>query len=144
MTLRAMIGHPSLYQINTRVAVTRLSRVLGREATLDDIPDCLLDRLAERRMDWVWLLGVWQTGLAGRNVALTEPALREEYRRALPDVRDSDIRGSCFAVTVPAQALTSRLHWPTLLLAVAFGGALFAFTRWFWGFGLRHYSGASA
>jgi ABC-2 type transport system permease protein len=49
-----------------------------------------------------------------------------------------------FAVTVPAQALTSRLHWPTLALAVAFGCALFAFTRWFWRFGLRHYSGASA
>ena len=49
-----------------------------------------------------------------------------------------------FAVTVPAQALTSRLHWPTLALAVGFGCALFAFTRWFWRFGLRHYSGASA
>lgn len=49
-----------------------------------------------------------------------------------------------FAVTVPAEALTSRLHWPTLLLAIGFGGALFAFTRWFWRFGLRHYSGASA
>ena len=49
-----------------------------------------------------------------------------------------------FAVTVPAEAVTSRLHWPTLVLAVAFGGALFGFTRWFWRFGLRHYSGASA
>jgi len=49
-----------------------------------------------------------------------------------------------FAVTVPAQALTSRLQWPTLVLSVAFGTALFAFTRWFWRFGLRHYSGASA
>jgi ABC-2 type transport system permease protein len=49
-----------------------------------------------------------------------------------------------FAVTVPAEALTSRLHWPTLLLAAAFGCALFGFTRWFWRFGLRHYSGASA
>jgi ABC-2 type transport system permease protein len=49
-----------------------------------------------------------------------------------------------FAVTVPAEALTSRLDWPTLLLSVAFAGALFAFTRWFWRFGLRHYSGASA
>jgi ABC-2 type transport system permease protein len=49
-----------------------------------------------------------------------------------------------FAVTVPAEALTSRLHWPTLLLAFGFGCALFAFTRWFWHFGLRHYSGASA
>jgi ABC-2 type transport system permease protein len=49
-----------------------------------------------------------------------------------------------FAVTVPAEALTSRLHWPTLVLAVAFCCALFGFTRWFWRYGLRHYSGASA
>ena len=48
------------------------------------------------------------------------------------------------AVTVPAQALTSRLHWPTLLLSLCFAGVLFAFTRWFWHFGLRNYSGASA
>src|SRR5713101_3830479 len=49
-----------------------------------------------------------------------------------------------FAVTVPAQALTSRLHWPTLGLSVGFGVVLFGFTRWFWRFGLRNYSGASA
>jgi ABC-2 type transport system permease protein len=49
-----------------------------------------------------------------------------------------------FAVTVPAEAVTSRLAWPTLLLAVGFALALFAFTRWFWRFGLRRYSGASA
>jgi len=49
-----------------------------------------------------------------------------------------------FAVTVPAEALTSRLHWPTLVLSVGFGIVLFAFTRWFWRFGLRNYSGASA
>jgi ABC-2 type transport system permease protein len=49
-----------------------------------------------------------------------------------------------FAVTVPAEALTSRLHWGTLAVAVGFAAVLFAFTRWFWRFGLRHYSGASA
>ena len=49
-----------------------------------------------------------------------------------------------FAVTVPAEALTSRLDWQTLLLAVAFAVTLFSFTRWFWRFGLRRYSGASA
>lgn len=49
-----------------------------------------------------------------------------------------------FAVTVPAEALTSRLDWQTLALAVGFGVALFSFTRWFWRFGLRRYSGASA
>ena len=49
-----------------------------------------------------------------------------------------------FAVTVPAEAVTSRLSWETMLLAVVFATALFAFTRWFWRFGLRRYSGASA
>jgi ABC-2 type transport system permease protein len=49
-----------------------------------------------------------------------------------------------FAVTVPAEAVTSRLEWQTLALATVFAVALFAFTRWFWRFGLRHYSGASA
>jgi ABC-2 type transport system permease protein len=49
-----------------------------------------------------------------------------------------------FAVTVPAEALTSRLDWQTLLLAAVFAVVLFAGTRWFWRFGLRRYSGASA
>ncbi len=49
-----------------------------------------------------------------------------------------------FAVTVPAEALTSRLDWQTLVLAAGFSVILFAFTRWFWSFGLRRYSGASA
>jgi ABC-type uncharacterized transport system permease subunit len=30
------------------------------------------------------------------------------------------------------------------MLALGFAAALFAFTRWWWRFGLRHYSGASA
>jgi ABC-2 type transport system permease protein len=49
-----------------------------------------------------------------------------------------------FAVTVPAEAVTSRLEWETLALAAGFGAALFAATRWFWRFGLRNYTGASA
>ena len=49
-----------------------------------------------------------------------------------------------FAVTVPAEALTSRLTLDTLALAAAFTIGLFVLTRWFWRFGLRNYSGASA
>lgn len=49
-----------------------------------------------------------------------------------------------FAVTVPAEAVTSRLDWQTLAFAVVFAAALFAATRRFWRFGLRRYSGASA
>jgi len=49
-----------------------------------------------------------------------------------------------FAVTVPAEAVTSRLEWQTLALAAGFAVFLFAVTRWFWRFGLRNYTGASA
>jgi len=49
-----------------------------------------------------------------------------------------------FAVTVPAQAVTSRLEWQTLALAAGLTVLFFGVTRWFWRFGLRSYSGASA
>jgi ABC-2 type transport system permease protein len=49
-----------------------------------------------------------------------------------------------FAVTVPAQALTHRLHWTTAVVALVFAAAIVVFARWFWRFGLRRYSGASA
>ena len=39
--------YPLLYQVNTRVWLTELSRTLGRRAVLDDIPDSELDRLAQ-------------------------------------------------------------------------------------------------
>jgi hypothetical protein len=45
--------YPSLYQINTRVWLTGLSRELGRKTMLDDIPEFELDRLAEMGFDWV-------------------------------------------------------------------------------------------
>ena len=100
-----MSDFPSLYQINTRVWLTELSRKLGRAATLDDIPDAELDRLAERGFDWVWFLSVWQTGPAGQRVSRANPEWRKEFQETLPDLREEDIAGSGFAITsyaVPA------------------------------------------
>ena len=91
--------YPSLYQINTRVWLTELSRQLGRPATLDDIPDAELDRLADLGFDWVWFLSVWQTGQAGQRVSRTNPEWRKEFQETLPDLREDDIPGSGFAIT---------------------------------------------
>jgi glycosidase len=91
--------YPSLYQINTRVWLTALSRTLGRPATLDDIPDAELDRVAELGFDWVWLLSVWQTGPAARQVSRTHAEWRREFAETLPDLTDDDIGGSGFAIT---------------------------------------------
>jgi hypothetical protein len=91
--------YPSLYQINTRVWLTELSGKLGRRATLDDIPDAELDRLAEMGFDWIWFLSVWQTGLAGQRVSRSNAGWREEFQETLPDLREEDIAGSGFAIT---------------------------------------------
>lgn len=90
--------YPSLFQVNTRVRLSELSAALGRPATLDDISDADLDRLAADGFDLVWFLGVWQTGEAARRVSASNEGWRAEYRRVLPDFRESDVCGSCFAI----------------------------------------------
>jgi glycosidase len=95
----ASVRYPSLYQINTRVWLTELSHTLGRPATLDDIPDAELDRLARMGFDWVWFLSVWQTGPAGQRVSRSNHEWRKEFEETLPDLRAEDIAGSGFAIT---------------------------------------------
>jgi Alpha amylase, catalytic domain len=94
-----MPRYPLLYQINTRVWLTELSRTLGRRATLDDVSDAELDRLAQEGFDWVWLLSVWQTGPAGQRVSRANHEWRREFQATLPDLREEDIAGSGFAIT---------------------------------------------
>jgi glycosidase len=91
--------YPSLFQVNTRALLTSLSGRLGRKATLDDIPDDQIDRLAARGFDWVWLLSVWSTGEASRRVSRQDPGLRAEFNATLPDLSEADIAGSGFAIT---------------------------------------------
>jgi glycosidase len=90
--------YPALYQINTRVWLTELSRALGRRATLDDVPDAELDRLAAMGFDWVWFLSVWQTGPAAQAISRANPEWRHEFAETLPDLKDEDIAGSGFAI----------------------------------------------
>ncbi|SDD53489.1 alpha-amylase family glycosyl hydrolase [Auraticoccus monumenti] len=90
--------NPLLYQVNTRVLLHELGLDLGRAVTLDDVPDAFLDDIATRGFDWVWMLGVWQTGPAGRAVSATEPGWLAGYREVLPDFTPEDVVGSPFAV----------------------------------------------
>ena len=91
-------SHLSLYQISTRQYLSDLSPTLGRDAGLADVPDPLLDQLAGLGFEWVWLLGVWQTGESGRRVAREHAELLEELAAALPGVTPADIVSSPFAV----------------------------------------------
>jgi hypothetical protein len=91
--------YPSLYQVNTRVWMTELSNHLGRQATLDDIPDSELDKYTNAGFDWIWFLSVWQTGMEGQRISRENPGWRKEFQETLPDLREEDIAGSGFAIT---------------------------------------------
>ena len=90
--------YPALYQINTRIWLQELGESLGRSATLEHVQDASLDAIVADGFDWVWLLGVWQTGEAGRDVSLHRPEWQSEYRELLPDFTPDDVCGSPFAV----------------------------------------------
>ena len=73
--------------------------MLNRPATLDDIPEAELERVANMGFDWVWFLSVWQTGSAGRRIARENREWRKEFEETLPDLSEDDIAGSGFAIT---------------------------------------------
>ena len=95
----AVARYPSLFEINTRAWLWRLSQAAGKPVTLADVDDATLDDLANRGFDWIWLLSVWQTGPASRAVSRGNPAWQAEFRAALPDLTPDDICGSGFAIS---------------------------------------------
>ena len=93
-----MPQYPALLQINPRAWLSERSGALERPATLDDVPDEALERIAHHGFDWVWLLGVWQTGEAGRTVSLQTPEWQAEYGELLGEFTADDVAGSPFAI----------------------------------------------
>ncbi|HXG00461.1 MAG TPA: alpha-amylase family glycosyl hydrolase, partial [Bacteroidota bacterium] len=91
-------NHPVIYEVNIRVLLNELSRRTGKRLTLGQIPDSVLDEWQSLGFDAVWLMGVWTHSKLSREIARIDERLREEYRRALPDVTDEDIVGSPYAV----------------------------------------------
>jgi glycosidase len=111
--MTAMPRYPTLFQINTRVWLRRLSDEAGTRVTLADIDDATLDGFAEQGFDWIWLLSVWQTGAAGRAVSRGIPQWRAEFKTVLPDLTEDDVCGSGFAIT--AYAVSDALGGETAL-----------------------------
>jgi glycosidase len=111
--MAAELRYPSLFQINTRVWLERLSREARKPMTLADIDDTTIDGFAEKSFDWIWLLSVWQIGAAGRAVSRGNPQWRAEFKAILPDLTEDDICGSGFAIT--AYAVSDPLGGETAL-----------------------------
>jgi hypothetical protein len=99
MNREGRVRYPSLFEVNTRTWLYRLSQEAGRPVTLATVDDATLDDLARRGFDWIWLLSVWRTGAASRAVSRATPAWQAEFRMALPDLTQDDICGSGFAIS---------------------------------------------
>ena len=90
--------HPLLYQLNTRAHLCERSLQLGRPASFEDIPASLLDQLKEFGFEWLYLLGVWQTGPAARTISRANAHVWAEGEETLANFCSEDIIGSPFAI----------------------------------------------
>lgn len=94
----SLTGHPLVYEVNARVLLNELSTEAGKKLSLAMIPDRVIDEWASYGFEAIWLMGVWTTGDTGLQIARTDPSLREEYKKVLPDFSDEDVIGSPYAV----------------------------------------------
>jgi hypothetical protein len=90
--------HPVLYEVNAGILLHECSADAGKNLTLGEVPDALLDEWAGLGFDAIWLMGVWTRSELSREIARAHPGLQQEYRAALPDFTPEDVIGSPYSV----------------------------------------------
>ena len=90
--------YPLLYELNGRIWLTELNRKYRESVDLSKIPEYEFKRFRGLKIDYLWLMGVWQTGEKSVAISRTYPELQHEYKYALPDLKTSDITGSPYAI----------------------------------------------
>jgi hypothetical protein len=90
--------YPTIYEINTWIWLSELSRKTGTVIDLGSVPAAEWDAIATFGFDAVWLMGVWERSPLGIAIANANNALLDEFRRALPDFRPPDNVGSPYGV----------------------------------------------
>ncbi len=91
-------AHPVIFEINTWVWLSAISRKYGVPRSLSSIPSSEWDAIEEFGFDAVWLMGVWERSPAGIAVANRNQGLLSDFRRALPDFQPRDNVGSPYCV----------------------------------------------
>jgi len=89
---------PSIYEINTAVWLRELSTCEHRPVTLGTVHDATWDAIAALGVHAVWFMGVWERSPEGLGVALANPGLTADFRRALPDLAEGDVLASPYCV----------------------------------------------
>jgi glycosidase len=90
--------YPTLYEINTWVWLSALTRKYKRDINLSSVPPAEWDSIANYGFDGVWLMGVWERSPAGIAIANQNSGLINDFRRALPDFRPDDNVGSPYCI----------------------------------------------
>ena len=90
--------HPVIYEINTWVWLSELSRKYQKPVNLAMVPEQEWDALAAYGFDAVWFMGVWERSPAGIAISSQNKGLLEDFRRALPDFTAEDNVGSPYCV----------------------------------------------
>jgi hypothetical protein len=90
--------YPTLYEINTWVWLSELSRKVGKSVDLSSVPSAEWDAIAKFGFDGVWLMGVWERSPAGIAIANQNKSLLDDFRRALPDFKPEDNVGSPYCI----------------------------------------------
>jgi Glycosidases len=87
-----------LYEINTWVWLSELSKKTGRQIDLRSVPFAEWDAITALGFDAVWLMGVWERSPAGIAIANQNLGLREDFLRALHDFSLEDNVGSPYCI----------------------------------------------
>ncbi len=92
------MNHPLLLELSAWPWLVRLSAVQGRHVTLQNVPSSEWDRIAGDGFNLLFLMGVWTRSVIGRELALTDPSLVQEYDRILPGWSPADVAGSAYCI----------------------------------------------
>ena len=90
--------YPYLYEINSWVWLSELSRKFGKKVTFSSVPSAEWDAISAYGFDSVWFMGVWERSPAGIAIANRNQNLLRDFQKALPDFRADDNVGSPYCV----------------------------------------------
>ncbi len=89
---------PVIYEVNTAVWLTSLSRAAGRRLTLGEVAASDWEAVTPAGVDAVWLMGVWQRSPAGLAVTRADAKVMASFGDLLPDLEPEDVIGSPYCV----------------------------------------------
>ncbi|TFG07603.1 MAG: alpha-amylase [Promethearchaeota archaeon] len=89
--------HPKILEINTWPWLNNLSGKYNDSINLNNVPQEIINNKF-RNFDVIWLMGVWERSPQGREIALEDPYLQEEYHDALRKFKPEDVVGSPYSI----------------------------------------------